>query len=255
MSYNQVKNNVIGFFGKSFSEWFDAHLEYKLKAHFDKILTKELEECGLQEYIIDVYTDEYLDDIANSDNSGFNFYKYLQDHQINHKSSVFINVWIECCNWYKENYGIKKEIKSQEQAWNTIAYWIVKEHCANDWEELFVEKFTDEYLMYKDNKTKPSRIACGICWENKLLYTGCSTCKGNYICYSCYNHLENDNECPFCRSQEMILDIEATQRTDDLWDYLPSEGNSLNFHNNTNSIFAYNVVPELMSVLENRIIN
>jgi hypothetical protein len=41
----------------------------------------------------------------------------------------------------------------------------------------------------------------------------------------------------------MILDIEATQRNDD------------NTNDNTNCVFAYNVVPELMSVLENRIIN
>lgn len=89
--------------------------------------------------------------------------------------------------------------------------------------------------MYKDNKTKPSRIPCGICWENKLIYTGCSICKGNYLCYTCYTHLESDNECPFCRCPEMILNIQDTP--------------------NTNDVFSYSVVPDLMRVLESRIIN
>jgi transposase-like protein len=233
-----VKNNVNNFFAESFIKWFDSHLEGKLKDHFDILLTKGLDECELKEYITDVYTDEYLEDIANSDNSGFSFYRHLRNNQINYGASVFIKVWIDCCSWFEENYDLKHEIKSEEFAWNLIAYWIIKEYCADDWENLFVERFEEDYLIYKDNKTKTSRIVCGVCLENKIIYTGCSTCKGNYLCHSCYNHLNNKNECPFCRSQEMILDIEYMTADD-----------------NTSKIFNYNVVPELMSVLESRVIN
>lgn len=236
-SFNQVRNSVIGFFGKSFREWFDAHLEYKLKEHFDKVMVSDFCDCGLDEYIQDVYNDEFIEDIANSEEFSFN--QFLVDNQHSYKANVFIINWIECCKWFEDSYDTKKEIISQEQAWNCIAYWIIKEHLAEDWKDLFTEKFKEEYAMYKDNKTKPSRIACGVCLENKLIYTGCSTCKGNFLCYTCYSHLESDNECPFCRCPEMILNIEPPFNQDD----------------NTNAIFIYRVMPDLMSVLESRIID
>lgn len=235
ISFNQVRNSVIGYFGKCLREWFDTHLEYKLKEHFDKLINKNLQPEELKEYILDVYNYDYIEDVAN-DYHQFCFSRFLQQHRHNYKASVFINVWIDCCKWFEERYNIKQELLNEEQAWNDIAYWIIKKYLAQDWEELFIEKFEEEFIMYKDNNSKSSRIACGICWENKIIYTGCSTCKGNYLCYSCYTHLESNNTCPFCRCPEMVLNIEPPQIEDE----------------NTNTTFAYSVIPELIMVIENK---
>jgi hypothetical protein len=107
-------------------------------------------------------------------------------------------------------------IKDKTNAWNSIVYWLVKEN------DLLYTELNDliekKYKHYLDSK-RPSRIACGICFENKILYTGCSCCNGNYICYQCYDCLDKENNCPYCRCPEMI-DSEPPQTA-----YSPEEIN------------------------------
>ena len=136
------------------------------------------------------------------DNNGFNFYsEYACEIDGCFDLTDFISLFNDCQEWYQKEYDVNLLIKDKTNAWNNIAYWLVKEN------DLFFTEVYDliekKYNYYLD-RNKTSRIACGVCLENKILYTGCSRCNGNYICYQCYDCLDKKNTCPYCRCDEMI---------------------------------------------------
>lgn len=164
-------------------------------------------ENGKDDYIDDIiqdlYNEEFVEDCFNNWDIKFNFYR-------NNKTLIdklydvedFIYFFSDCQKWFKDEYDIDLLVINCEHAWNSIVYWLVKDGGLLERE--FDEFLQEKYETYLDSK-RTSRIACGICFENKTLYTGCSCCNGNYICYECYDCLDKENNCPFCRCDEMIF--------------------------------------------------
>jgi hypothetical protein len=165
----------------------------------------EFEKVNADTDIFDVTRElynEFVEYCFSDWGTGFDFYGD-NDHDLPKEFDLtdFIELFNDCQEWFKDEYNINLLITDETFAWNNIVYWLVKVY------DLFYTELNDliekKYNYYLDSK-KTSRIACGICFENKILYTGCSCCNGNYICYQCYNCLDKKNTCPYCRCPEMI---------------------------------------------------
>jgi len=171
------------------------------------------------EYIRDLFIDRYMEDLFNdfeNTKKGYNFFKfitkksYLKARFGSNKKRVvnllnftftitdFIWLWKRYCE-YNSDEGVE-EMKDEEHTWNCIAYWANR--TLNE-EEYQISSFIKNCIKYKYTRSG-SPLSCGVCLENKTLYTGCYQCNGNFVCLDCYNQLENT--CPFCRCRLMIKD-------------------------------------------------
>lgn len=174
------------------------------------------------QYIRDLFYDKYMEYLFNdweNTKNGYNFFKfitkksYLKARFGSNKKSVvnllnytftiadFIWLWEQYCI-YNSDEGVE-EMKGEEHAWNCIAYWCIRTTNVEDDEEYKNSSFMKNCIKYEYNRSK-SHLNCGVCFENKTLYTGCFQCNGNFVCVDCYNQLENT--CPFCRCRLMIKD-------------------------------------------------
>lgn len=175
------------------------------------------------EYIKDnLFIDRYINDLFNdweNTRKGYNFFKfitkksYLKARFGSNKKSVvnllnytftitdFILLWQQYCE-YNSDEGVE-EMKDEEHTWNCIAYWSFRTTNQLDEEQYQISSFIKNCIKYKYTRSGGS-LSCGVCLENKTLYTGCYQCNGNFVCLDCYNQLENT--CPFCRCSEMIKD-------------------------------------------------
>jgi hypothetical protein len=182
----QQYNNIVKY-------WWDTEKE-QIKEWFDDI-------DDIHDISEEIYQ-EFVEFCFNSWDDNYNFYYHHNIYIDGYSVSEFIELFTKCQKWFKDELDTEISIINNEHAWNTIVYWIVKET------DLFKDKIS-EFLeeIYKDylETKRPSRIACGVCYDNKILYTGCSACNNNYICKECYESLENENECPYCRCKHMIL--------------------------------------------------
>jgi hypothetical protein len=155
--------------------------------------------------IQDLYNDEFVEDCFNNWDTQLNLFNFYRDNKtiIDELYNVadFIALFSDCQKWFDTEQDTILLMKDCEHAWNSIVYWLVKDGgLLNEEFETFLQ---EKYKTYLDSK-RTSRIACGICFENKILYTGCSCCNGNYICEECYDCLDKENNCPYCRCEEMI---------------------------------------------------
>ena len=207
--FGELKRMVNGYIASNFKEWFDIHRDEKLKRNFERMIVNgndNEEEIG--DGILEIYRDEFIEDLTNRWNEPKcpNFFK--QYKCLNNEFSIrdFIKFWKDCSEWFDDTFGDDEvKLETEEQAWNCIAFWVFQTKLMDDFEEEFTEKFKEEFCEYRDTRNRTCRLACGVCYENKVLYTGCSCCNGNYLCHSCYDKV--DNECPFCRCSEMIKEV------------------------------------------------
>jgi hypothetical protein len=176
--------------------WYEYKKKEELYIDFEKV-NADTELGDVTHELYDEFV-EFLDDWE----TGFDFY-YENEQEISDEFDLtdFIELFNDCQEWYHDEYNINLLIKNKTTAWNSIVFWLVKEN------DLLYTELNDliekKYKHYLDSK-RTSRIACGICFENKILYTGCSCCNGNYICYQCYDCLDKENTCPYCRCEVMI---------------------------------------------------
>ena len=152
--------------------------------------------------IQELYEDEFVENCFNHWDTKFNFYRDNKtDIDELYNVADFIALFSDCQKWFSSEFDTDLLIKDCEDAWNSIVYWLVKDGgLLNKEFDAFLQ---EKYKTYLDSK-RTCRIACGICYENKILYTGCSCCNGNFICEECYECLDNKNSCPYCRCEEMI---------------------------------------------------
>lgn len=175
----------------------------------------EIEEWGniteaIEKYYFEYFTTVYFGDWKGD---GYSFYKNNKQQLKEYNTDELIYLWGKCEKWWKDNRITSISMANGvEYTWNTIVYWMVNEN------DLFIDEFQElmlqNYNYYLDEK-RTARIPCGICCESKILYTGCSCCNGNYICYNCYIQLENENSCPFCRCNKMIEKMDKDEDEDD----------------------------------------
>ena len=189
-------------------------------------LDEFLEETNLNDYLNDLdvsiddiadeiwerFTQEYFNDWEKITDRGFHYwfsgespYEDLDNH---FTISDFIYLYNECVNWFKTNYDVNVEVKSEIHIWNTITYWCFKtgdfsfqKDRLKDW----IKEEKDRVIKEKETIVEfsgKSRLTCVICLDNKVIYTGCSTCSSGLLCYECYTNV--NNVCPVCRCSTMI---------------------------------------------------
>lgn len=220
-----------------FDGWFK---EVEMIKEFDKLLV----EAEKDEDFVDVGSFnnfcDFVEKLFNDFDTGISFFA---DNECSLGTELnvddFINLWICASKYYKEEFDVDVEMRNAEHAWNTIAYWVIKDILYDEYLMKFQKKYEQEYQDYKDEMTKPSRIPCGVCYENKLLYTGCYTCNNNYLCRTCY--IKCENECPFCRDGMMISSENGLPRFD-------------NQYPKNYFILTKEVLPDIPLAVENRVV-
>ena len=158
------------------------------------------------------FTEEYFNDCEDDLHKGFHYwfsgespYEDLNNH---FTIGNFLYLYEKCVNWFKTNYETNVEVKNEIHTWNTLAYWCFKVGDFSSQKDRMKDWIKSELDRIKKNqKTRTefsgeSRLVCVICLENKVIYTGCSTCSAGLLCYECYTKI--DNVCPVCRCSSMI---------------------------------------------------
>lgn len=208
MSKERMKDLVNQYIEANFKNWFKENTK-GLEKSFKTIDTgnEEAENGTYTEAMEEYFTDEFKNQLTNNwTSTEYNFYKHFEDELDNVLIKDFIKIWKECSEWYEEDFG-NISLDNDEQGWNTICYWIFEDKLFDSWKDTFDFEYREQFEEYKDKNNKASRIPCGVCYENRILYTGCFECNNNYLCRGCYISLENENECPFCRHDKMITPI------------------------------------------------
>lgn len=214
--FGELKRMVNGYFGSHFKEWFDIHRNGKLKRAMEMmIVTGNDDEEEIGDKIVEIFRDDFIEDLTNRWNEPKcpNFFKQYKLLNTEFTIRDFIQFWKDCSEWFDDTFDTTLEMANEEQAWNSICFWVFQVKLMDEWEEIFTEKFKEEFCDYKDARNRTGRIPCGVCYENKILYTGCSCCNNNYLCHSCYDKIDND--CPFCRCDEMVKSIDSIPDCDD----------------------------------------
>lgn len=109
----------------------------------------------------------------------------------------------DAVKWFKEEYDVDLDItKDDRHVINSIAYYIVSNcsHSKGNFKFEFKKRLDDVKKLRE--YSGESRYTCVICLENKLIYTGCSSCNSAFVCAGCYPKLYNN--CPVCRCDQMI---------------------------------------------------
>ena len=198
-----------GFASAHFKEWFNIYKDGRVNQMLNEAVNNEDPHyTPLKDY------DEFVEDLFGrwEEPNCFNFYKHYKVAIDRHCISIaeFIKLWNECSKWFSVSLKVDDlMLTNEEEAWNNIIYWVFNKACYDEWLDAFKDEFNDRLNEYKDSLYRVSRITCGVCYENKILYTGCSCCNNNYLCQSCYGNV--GNECPFCRS-EMIKPFGLTDK-------------------------------------------
>jgi hypothetical protein len=207
--FGELKRMVNGYITSNYKEWFAIHRDGMLSEYFESIIVKGYDdEENIGDKILDIFRYEFVEDLTNRWNEPKcpSFFKQYKILNVEFTIRDFIKFWKDCSEWFNDNFDDDTlEIENEEQAWNSICFWVFQEKLMDEWEELFTENFKEEFSNYKDVRNRTSRIPCGVCYENKILYTGCFRCNGNYLCRTCYDKV--NNECPFCRCDEMITEV------------------------------------------------
>lgn len=198
----ELRGMANGFASAHFKEWFNIYKDGRVNKMLNEAI-KNPHYTPLQDYC------EFVEDLFGrwEEPNCFNFHKQYKVAIVRHCISIaeFIKLWNECSKWFSVSLEVELTLANEEEAWNNIVYWVFNAACYNEWLDAFTDEFNDRLNEYKDNLYRVGRIPCGVCYENKILYTGCTCCNNNYLCQSCYGNV--GNECPFCRS-EMITPID-----------------------------------------------
>ena len=209
MSKEKMKDLVNQYIEANFKNWFKENTKI-LEKSFENIEEDEQGICyeNYNEEMLECF-DLFINILTNNwTATEYNFYKHFEDELDNVLIKDFIKLWVECSVWLEEDFRLDKtSLDNEEQAWNTICYWIFIDKLNDSWEGTFDFEYREQFEEYKDKTNKKSRILCGVCYENRILYTGCFKCNNNYLCRGCYYYLESENECPFCRHDKMITSI------------------------------------------------
>ena len=220
---NKIKSLVIQYTHERLTEFF---ANASLTDSFELIYKNGLIDDSFDEFD-DLFEDEYqtkfIETTFNSDDAcacGYkhNFYTQTEGRKLNTEFNVsgFIYLWSCVFKWFKDTFNTVIEMKNDEESWNTIAFWVISEYLYDHFFKIFKELYKESYVEYVDTVKRKSRITCGVCYEDTILYTGCRVCNNNYLCKKCYYSLEDDNQCPFCRTNTMMLD-DYCDRERDLW--------------------------------------
>ena len=209
MSKEKMKDLVNQYIEANFKNWFKENTKI-LEKSFENIEEDE-EGTSYENYNEEMLEcfDLFINILTNNwTATEYNFYKHFEDELDDVLIKDFIKLWVECSVWLEEDFRLDKtSLDNEEQAWNTICYWIFIDKLNDSWEGTFDFEYREQFEEYKDKTNKKSRILCGVCYENRILYTGCFKCNNNYLCRGCYYYLESENECPFCRHDKMITSI------------------------------------------------
>lgn len=223
--------------------YFDGWFKDKdLLEEFERLLKEERQdEKFIDEWAEDNFRDEFVEKLFNDFDTGISFFAD-NECSLGTEFNVddFINLWNCASKYYKEEFDTDVEMRNAEHAWNTIAYWVIKDILYDQYLTKFTRKYEQEYQDYKDEMTKPSRIPCGVCYENKILYTGCYTCNNNYLCRTCY--IKCQDECPFCRNGMMISSENGLPRFD-------------NQYPKNYFILTKKVLPDIPLAVENKVMD
>lgn len=157
--------------------------------------------------------DDYIEVHFNS-NQITNFYDWINqlsddgDLEDLYSSKEFIVLLSLCAKWFLDEFTIYIKLNNDKELWNTIAYWFVKNNCYEIIHKR-LKSYIDEIVYdeierrkIKDIYKGESRLECVVCFEKKVIYTGCSKCHSAFCCFECYDKL--DNVCPLCRYDQMI---------------------------------------------------
>jgi hypothetical protein len=199
-AFGKLKQLVRTYANQQLEAFFD---EKEIMNDFDKFYKLDNPDA-INEWINDLFRETFVEQEFNnwSACSCHNFHQQSPDIQFT--IGNFIKFWTDAEKWYNEIGVDDLGMKNEEHAWNTIAYWVFSDKLYDEYEELFFKQYKEQYSDYVDTITRKSRLTCGVCYENNILYTGCRTCNGNYLCKNCYFNLENEGECPFCRQEIMM---------------------------------------------------
>jgi len=209
---NKIKSLVIQYTHERLTEFF---ANASPADSFELIYKNGLIDDSFDEFD-DLFEDDYqtrfIETTFNSDDAcacGYKHNFYTQTgRKLNAEFNVsgFIYLWSCVVKWFKDTFNITPIMLDEETAWNIIAFWVISEHLYDHFFKIFKELYKESYVNYVDTVKRKSRITCGVCYEDTILYTGCRVCNNNYLCKKCYNSLEDDNQCPFCRTNTMMLD-------------------------------------------------
>lgn len=197
-----LKQIIEQYVSKNFTDWFNDKK--------DELTSEIINYSSLHNNNTELFKNNFITEYYEE----FVFYLFRDFYKTKKTRLVFsieafVEFWLEFSRYKKSTSDCRSvEITSTEDSWNCIAEWCFDEHLTYEWSDLFESKMMELYWSTIDDN-RNCRLACGICWENKTLYTGCFQCNGNYICYCCYFNLENENECPFCRNDGMTIGIEC----------------------------------------------
>lgn len=227
MTDSYLNTAMASMFSNTIESWIEEYatnsMESLMKTYFEKREFKYNEDDeAIEEMAIDIFNDCFIEDAFNDwDKSEYSFYKeYEAIVDENMKVPQFIWLLQGATKYYKE-FGIGIGLSDEERIWNSIAYYVMKgsdfETTYESVKETFVEAFKETYYDYKDYNTKTSRIPCGICYENRTLYTGCHCCNGNYLCKTCWVNV--NNRCPFCRSHMTTKESYILKKNRDFWSW------------------------------------
>ena len=143
----------------------DSIIEYWTESITNEELYIEFEKVNADTELNDVINKLYKEFVIcldEWDNNGFNFYSEYDD-EINAEFDLddFIELFNDVQEWKEKKYNVNLLIKDKTNAWNNIAYWLVKE---NDllFEEVydFIEK---KYNYYLDSKKTSRIVSCLPC--------------------------------------------------------------------------------------------
>jgi len=188
----------------------DEFLEEINIEHYFENLDTPIDE--MVEELWERFTAEYFNDWEEDNHKGFHYwfsgespYEDLDNH---FTIGNFLFIYNACIKWFKDEYDVSVEIKNEIHTWNTIAYWCFKVGDFSSQKERLKTELVSEIERIKKNKevsaefSGKSRLSCVICLENKVIYTGCSTCSSGLLCYECYSKI--GNVCPVCRCPQMV---------------------------------------------------
>jgi len=177
----------------------------------------ELEFENPDKFDLDDQWDNFVEKFFNANES---FYKHCERwidlaEEFNSKEMIWLlkevnKYWLETLD-----DNLKLEEINEEQIWNCIAYYWIRERSDNT--KFFVlkkiqEKFDEWLEEQKDDGDYP--LSCDICYRNKQIETYAACCKDKKFCGGCYKKLKG-KLCPFCRGEidHAVGDDEVCNKT------------------------------------------
>jgi hypothetical protein len=232
------ENNLINKFTDTIFEYIDG-FESEEGIIIDGTLDEVLEDINSNniystikngnttEEITKTMIDKYIEEHFNSSistNNPVSFYNWIGllsdkgDLDTQYSSGEFLILLKNTAKCLFDECGAILDIQKDESIiWDTIAYFFVKEGgFGGVYETIYkrINSYLKELVCDEIKKEKTakeyegkSRFECVICYENKVIYTGCSNCNSAFLCFECYDKLPTCNECPLCRCGEMMINV------------------------------------------------